>query len=201
MQELCELLIDEDADVRAAIKSCVIQQPFKLICHRLLHHLDDNSLLDFLNNILGQSYSQRSLQQLASTDVPLPGSPVGRALWVSQRLEQCLQLLVFGCVAWQELDSLSLHIALAFHHPQLQRAFQASDQHQVTFWVAAAVNVMFPCLGMPTVSSPFAGCAPWVLMQLAWQLGTLPDSSLHFDKSPDARCFYAGLVQTRKPAM
>lgn len=111
----------------------MIQQPFKLICHRLLYHLDDNSLLDFLNNILGQSYSQRCLQQLALTDVPLPESAVGRALWVSRRLEQCLQLLVFGCVTWQELKSLSMHVALAFHHPQLQRAFQASDQHQVIF--------------------------------------------------------------------
>ena len=122
----------------------MIQQPFKLICHRLLHHLDDNSLLDFLNNILGQSYSQRRLQQRALTDVP--GFRVGRALWVSQRLEQCLQLIVFGCVTWQDLDSLSMHTALAFHYPQLQRASQASDQHQVMFWLAAAANVMFPCL-------------------------------------------------------
>ena len=122
----------------------MIQQPFKLICHRLLHHLDDNSLLNFLNNILGQSHSQRRLQQLALTDVP--GSLVGRAFWVSQRLEQCLQLLVFGCVAWRELGSLSTHVALAFHHPQLQKAFQASDQHKVILWVAAAANVMFPGL-------------------------------------------------------
>lgn len=131
MQKLLELLVDEDADVRSAIRSCVIEQPFRLICHRVLHHLDDASLLNFLNGILGQSYSQRQLHQLASTDVSPSELPMERALWASQQLEQCLQLLVFGCVSWREMNSMSMHVALASHHPQLQRAFQASDRHQV----------------------------------------------------------------------
>ena len=139
----------------------MIQQPFKLICHCLLHHLDDNSLLDFLNNVLGQSYSQRRLQQLAATDVP--ESVVGRSLWASQQLEHCLHLLVFGCVTWQDLNSLSTTVALAFHYPQLQRAFQAFDEHQVVFWLEAAVYVT--CQLLLAVLSSFAAYAPLVLMQ------------------------------------
>lgn len=161
------MLIDGDADIRAAIKGCVLQQPFKLICHRLLHLLDDNSLLDFLNNILGQSYSQRQLQQLVSTDMPLPDSPVGRALWASQRLEQCLQLLVFGCVTWKELDSLSMSVALAFHYSQLQRAVEASDQHQVILsmlWLAAAVT------GILLLTAGCLVCFCWICYQAASQL-------------------------------
>ncbi|KAL3153954.1 hypothetical protein ABBQ32_013514 [Trebouxia sp. C0010 RCD-2024] len=138
-QELLELLVDEDADVRNAIRSCIIEQPFKLICHRLLHHLDDASLLNFLNGILGQAYSQRQLHQLASTGVSTPGLPMERALWASQRLQQCLELLVFGCVSWRELNSMSTHVALSFHHPQLQRAFQASHRHQELCYIANAL--------------------------------------------------------------
>ena len=167
------MLIDEDADIRAAIKGCVLQQPFKLICHRLLHLLDDNSLLDFLNNILGQSYSQRQLQQLVPTDMPLPDSPVGRGLWASQRLEQCLQLLVFGCVTWQELDSLSMNVALAFHYSQLQKAVEASDQHQVMLsmlgchWHLAA-DCWLSCLLLLHMLPGCKSVGMWPIFQSGW---------------------------------
>lgn len=132
VQELCELLIDGNADVKDAITSCVLNQPFKLICQRLLHHMDDNSLLDFLTGILGQLYSQRQLQRLALTGA---ASDVKGAAEACQQLEQLLQLLIFGCVKWQQLDELSLHVAMAFHFQQLQKGSQATDKLQVINWL------------------------------------------------------------------
>lgn len=137
MQELCKLLTAGDPDIRAAIKDCMVQQPFKLICQRLLHHMDDSSLLGFLNCILGQTDSQRHLQQVAASDAAQSGLPMAKAAWASQQLEQILQLLIFGCIQWRELHSLLMHVALAFHPQQLQKAFQASDQLQVLLWLLA----------------------------------------------------------------
>ena len=131
MQELCELLIDDDADIRSAIKGCLLKQPFRLICHRLLHQLDDDSLLGFLNGILGQSYSQQQLQQPASADAALPQAALGNTAWASQQLEQLLQLLIFGCIRWRSLEQMLMHVALAFHSQQLQRGMQSSDKFQV----------------------------------------------------------------------
>ena len=130
VQELCELLINGNADVKDVIKRCVLNQPFKLICQRLLHHMDDSSLLDFLNGVLGRSYSQRQLQRLALTGA---ASSVEAAAWACQQLENFLQLLIFGCVKWQQLDELSLHVAMAFQFQQLQRGLQATDKLEVIY--------------------------------------------------------------------
>ncbi len=141
MQELYNLLVDDAEDLLDAIKSAVTQQPFQLICQRLLHHLDDDKLLDFLSGILGQSHSQHQLQQLVSANsfgpVSSPaGGPVsspagGIATWVTSQLEQCLQLIIFGCIRWRDLRSLSMHAALAFRCQQLHNSWQGSGKLQV----------------------------------------------------------------------
>jgi len=132
MQELYNLLVDDAEDLLDAIKSAVTQQPFQLICQRLLHHLDDASLLDFLSGILGQSHSQHQLQQLVSANSFGPvSSPGGTAAWVTNQLEQCLQLIIFGCIRWRDLGSLSTHAALAFRFQQLHTSWQGSVKLQV----------------------------------------------------------------------
>lgn len=132
MQELCNLLVDSAEDLLDVIKTTITQQPFHLICQRLLHHLDDAALLEFLSGILGQSHSQHQLQQLVSASSFGPvSSPGGTAAWVTNRLEQCLQVIIFGCVRWRDLGSLSIHAALAFRFPQVHSSWQGSGKLQV----------------------------------------------------------------------
>ena len=132
MQELYNLLVDDAEDLLDVIKTTITQQPFQLICQRLLHHLDNDKLLDFLSGILGQSYSQHQLQQLVSANSFGPvSSPGGTATWVTSQLEQCLQLIIFGCILWRDLGSLSTHAALAFRFQQLHTSWQGSGKLQV----------------------------------------------------------------------
>ncbi len=132
MQELYDLLVDDAEDLLDVIKTTMMQQPFQLICQRLLHHLDDDKLLVYLSGILGQSYSQHQLQQLVSANSFGPvSSPEGRAAWVTNQLEQCLQLIIFGCIRWRDLGSLSIHAALAFRFQQLHSSWQGSGKLQV----------------------------------------------------------------------
>lgn len=132
MQELYDLLVDDAEDLLDVIKGATMQQPFQLICQRLLHHLDDHQLLDFLSGILGQSHSQHQLQQLVSANSFGPiSSPGGRAAWVTSQLEQCLQLIIFGCIRWRDLGSLTTHAALAFRFQQLHTSWQGSGKLQV----------------------------------------------------------------------
>ena len=132
MQELYNLLVDDAEDLLDVIKTTITQQPFQLICQRLLHHLDNDKLLDFLSGILGQSYSQHQLQQLVSANSFGPvSSPGGTATWVTSQLEQCLQLIIFGCIRWRDLGSLSTHAALAFRFHQLHTSWQDSGKLQV----------------------------------------------------------------------
>ncbi len=129
MQELYDLLLDNAEDLLDVIRTAIMQQPFQLICQRLLHHLDDDKLLGFLSGILGQSHSQ---QQLVSANSFGPvSSPGGTAAWVTNQLEQCLQLIIFGCIRWRDLGSLSMHAALAFRFQQLHTSWQGSGKLQV----------------------------------------------------------------------
>ncbi|DBB06395.1 TPA: hypothetical protein ACH3X1_011957 [Trebouxia sp. C0004] len=130
-EELYSLLADEAEDLLDVIRTTMSQQPFQLICQRLLHHLNDNKLLDFLSGILGQSYSQHQLQQLLSANSFGPvSSPGGTAAWVTNQLDQCLQLIIFGCIRWKDLGSLSTHAALAFRFQQLHSSWQGSGKLQ-----------------------------------------------------------------------
>jgi hypothetical protein len=132
MQELYNLLVNDAEDLLDVIKTTMKQQPFQLICQRLLHHLDDATLLDFLSGILGQSYSQHQLQQFVSASSVGPvSSPGGTAAWVASQLEQCLQLIIFGCIRWRDLGSLSIHAALAFRFQQVHSSWQGSGKLQV----------------------------------------------------------------------
>lgn len=132
MQELYDLLVDDAEDLVDVIRTTMMQQPFQLICQRLLHHLDDDKLLVYLSGILGQSYSQHQLQQLVSANSFGPvSSPGGTAAWVTNQLEQCLQLIIFGCIRWRDLGSLSIHAALAFRFQQLHSSWQGSGKLQV----------------------------------------------------------------------
>ncbi len=134
LQELYDLLVDGAESVVEVIKACVTRQPFQLICQRLLHHVDDATLLEFLSGILGKSYSQLQILQLLSTSA-VQSSPGGSAGWAVRRLEQYLQLIIFGCVRWREVESLSMHVALAFHFQQIHKTWQAADTLQVLMHV------------------------------------------------------------------
>lgn len=132
MQEMYDLLVNNDIDVLDMIRAFVAKQPFQFICQRLLHHLDDATLLDFLSGILGQSYSHRQLQKPVSRDSHhLDASSGGTAAQLTSQLEQWLQLIIFGCITWHDLESFSLHVALAFRFQQVHRSWQQSGRLQV----------------------------------------------------------------------
>lgn len=139
-KELYHLLVDNDLDVQEAIKASVAEQPFRLICQRLLHHLDDSSLLLFLSGILGNSYSQHQMQQLASATAHQSAtSPISAAAASRNQLGQYLQCILFGCIQWRDLDSLSLHVAAAFHFQQLQDSWKSSGTSQELYSQARAI--------------------------------------------------------------
>ena len=125
MQELYKALADDNsADVEEVIRLSLAQQPFQQICLRLLHCIDDTSLLDFLSNILGSSASQNQLQRLVFT---ADREPAVTAASAAKQLEQCLMLIMFGCVRWQDLDDFAAHVAWAFHFQQVQKSWEVPE--------------------------------------------------------------------------
>ena len=139
-------MLAEDVELVDIIKTSLARQPFQLICQRLLHHFDDACLLDFLSGILGKSYSEHRIQQLlAATDDPSQPSSTDSVAQALSCLEQYLQCLIFGCVTWRSLDSLLMHVAMAFHFQELYRRWQESDQVQVRI-SAALYQAQSPCM-------------------------------------------------------
>ena len=122
------MLADGGQDVADAIKFVLARQPFQHVCQRLLHCIGDSDLSDFLSGILGKSSSQRQLEHLVAA-AAREAAPT--AALAAQQLEQCLQLMMFGCANWQSLDALAANVAWAFHFQQSFNSLQTSDNAQV----------------------------------------------------------------------
>ena len=115
-------------DVMQAIQHVIATQPFKHVCQQLLHFLGDDDLLDFLSGILSESPSQRQLERLVAV---ARRETAPTAASAARQLQQCLQLLIFGCVSWQKLQSLAAHVACAFHFQALSSSLETSLSLQV----------------------------------------------------------------------
>lgn len=124
MQEMYRLLAEDKRDVTHMLESAVQQQPFQLICHRLLHYVDDEYLFYFLSGILSRSRSRDQLQQLQYQEVLQLDASEQAGMKAKAQLHEMLYLMLFGLVSFKDLDTMLVVVATAFHFQDLFASLQ-----------------------------------------------------------------------------
>lgn len=133
MQELYRLLAKDNHDVVDMVKSALQHQPFELICHRLLHHADDEYLFYFTCGILSRSRSLDSLQLFQQQNILLSGSNEQAAdVKVRAQLNEALSAMLYGLIKFQDLDSMLVAVAAAFHMQAVIKVLDDAGALQVS---------------------------------------------------------------------
>ena len=137
MQELYRLLADDNRDVTHMLESALQQQPFQRICHRLLHHVDDEYLFYFTSGILSRSRSLDRLQQHQQQRATQSAALEQPAAQAKARLGEMLSLMLFGLIKFRDLDTMLVAVAAAFHFQHVTKSLQDAGKYQVRHYIWA----------------------------------------------------------------
>ena len=126
------LLVEDNRDVTHMLESAVQGQPFQLICHRLLHHVDNEYLFYFLSGILSRSRSHDQLQQLQHQKLLQLEAPEQAGVKAKAQLHEMLSLMLFGLISFKDLDTMLVVVAAAFHVQDVVTSLQDAGKLQVS---------------------------------------------------------------------
>ena len=125
-------MAEDNRDVTHMLESAVQQQPFQLICHRLLHHVDDEYLFYFLSGILSKSRSRDQLQQLQHQKILQSDASEQTGLKAKTQLHEMVSLMLFGLVSFKSFDTMLVGVAAAFHFQDVVTSLQDAGKLQVS---------------------------------------------------------------------
>lgn len=132
LQELYRLLANDDRDVTDMVKSTLQHQPFELVCHRLLHHADDEYLFYFTCGILSRSQSLDSFQLLHKQHILQSATSEQAVMQVKLQLDAMLSLMLYGLIKFKDLDSMLIAVAAAFHIQDVIKLLEEAGKLQVS---------------------------------------------------------------------